>query len=110
MLGKIPYKTVETPEDNAEIVCSALQYDDCVVYTDVRHSYIFRALRDLVIYDRLKSSQPKEQGFVDQYGNFYNREVAAKIAFKAKQVPFLRKELFSEDIWYNDGSLIHKEE
>ncbi len=108
MLKKIPFKTVETPNDDARIVRSAIQYDD-VVYTHVRHSYALWAIKDLNIFDRLTCGSGI-QGFVDQFGNFHDRTVSAKIAFKAKQISKEQNELFSEDIWYNDGSQMYQGE
>lgn len=105
MLETIAFKSVLTPNADARIVKAALRYGE-IVYTDVRHSYIFQAVIRLQIYDRLTIGNA-DQGFVDQYGNFFSRHDASKIAFKAKQVLELRKELFSEDIFHNDGSFIN---
>lgn len=106
MLEKIPFKEVKIPNEDARIIKSALRYDD-VVFTDVRHSYALHAVKDLNIYDRITCGSAK-QGFVDQYGNFHNREVAAQIALNAKQIKTIKMELFSEDIWHNDGSQIYQ--
>lgn len=40
-----------------------------------------------------------EQGFVTECGKFLSREDAAKVAFEAGQIPALKKELFSEDLY-----------
>lgn len=106
VLEKIPFKEVKIPNEDARITKSALRYND-VVFTHVRHSYALHAVKDLNIYDRITCGSAK-QGFVDQYGNFYDREVAAQIAFKAKQIQTIKIELFSEDIWHNDGSQIYQ--
>lgn len=39
------------------------------------------------------------QGFIDEKGNFYNRELAAIYAFKIGQIKEKKKYLFSEDIF-----------
>lgn len=106
LLNKIPFKEVETPSDDARMAWSALRYDD-VVYTHVRHSFALWAIAKLNIYDRITCGKG-EQGFVDQYGNFFDRPEAAKIAFKAKQIPNDKEVLYSEDIWYNDGSQMYQ--
>ncbi len=102
LLKKIPFKKVETPSDDARITWSAMRYGD-VVYTHVRHSYALWAIAELKVYDRITLGKA-DQGFVDQYGNYFDRETSAKIAFKAKQIPESKEILFSEDIWHNDGS------
>jgi hypothetical protein len=50
------------------------------------------------------SPKAKDQGFFTSKGRFVSREVAAKIAKKAKQIDARRKcpILISEDIWYRD--------
>jgi len=40
-----------------------------------------------------------EQGFVTDCGKFLGREEAAKVAFKAGQIPIQRAILFSEDLY-----------
>lgn len=106
MLEKIHYKTVETPSEDARIVRSALRYADCV-YTHVRHSYALHEVAALKVYDRITCGQA-DQGFVDQYGNYFDRKTSLQIAIKAKQTPVSgRNLLFSEDIFNNDGSQIY---
>ena len=40
-----------------------------------------------------------EQGFVTECGKFLSRKDAAQVAFEAGQIPVLKKELFSEDLY-----------
>ena len=42
-----------------------------------------------------------QQGFLDNKGNFHNREEAGKIALKEEQIRrlYTPPELFSEDLW-----------
>lgn len=39
------------------------------------------------------------QGFVDDKGNFIDRQTAAEIAFACGQIDKPKKTLFSEDLW-----------
>lgn len=82
------------------IVCAAIRNSAGDVITGIRHF-------DLGMHEQIKKSSScwivSEQGFIDQFSNFYTREEAWKIASEANQI--IRrchgdgKELFSENIY-----------
>lgn len=82
------------------IVCAAIRYD-CLIVAGPRHF-------DDVMRSQLRDNKPNgigEQGFVDQYGKFYNRTEALTVAKAAGQInrvrpkTFPENELFSEDLY-----------
>lgn len=67
-----------------------------------RHNEIFNEMkRNGIVYDR----NDYETGFItnERPIHFVNRQEAAKIAYKAGQVPKLLKALYSEDLWGVNG-------
>ncbi len=91
------------------IVCAAIKYlmtdpKDDIVVTGVRH---YDALMHPVVKSlNLRQRAVREiQGFVDQYGNFYDRREALVIATEASQINIRRPKtqpldrLFSEDLY-----------
>lgn len=54
-----------------------------------------------VIYDITKNDPDRNsiQGFIDERGNFYDRNRAAKIAFECGQIKEKKDRLLSEDIY-----------
>ena len=88
------------------IVCAASRFPDGLIIASARHSdAIFVA-----IVERLKAAGDDlledcidEQGFIDQYGTFYNREEARRIAAAQGQIWFAgnwgERELFSENLY-----------
>jgi hypothetical protein len=76
------------------IIAAAIKKDD-KIYTDKRHY--------LIIWNNAKISFKNEiQGFVNDKGEFLDREQAAKEALECGQIKELKynsKELFSEDLW-----------
>lgn len=65
-----------------------------------RHHHIIRLIVDTT---GVKSIMHEEQGFIDDQGNFLDRETAMKVAQAAGQIidgraPVLR-ELYSENLW-----------
>lgn len=90
------------------IVCSAVRHPKGHIVLGIRHfdSHMHAAITSL------QASQPSvfaghhrwEQGFVDQYGTFYDREQAFKLAtergqIQAKTGNSTSTELFSEDLY-----------
>jgi len=75
----IPFKSGGHPERDARLVKAAVRVDD-VVYVGWRHATI---MNDQLPRTRIDQDQ---QGFVDQYGNFYNRYRSARIALRAEQI------------------------
>ncbi len=101
-MEQIPLKLSKEPNTDSRIIKAAIIIRD-IVYLNWRHSYIFQDIRETGKYDRIESSKG-EQGFVDQYGFFYSRSQAARIAFRQEQTKKLCDPLFSEDLWDNDGT------
>lgn len=86
-----------SPQD-VRIVKAAIRHGE-QVYTGWRHSEIIQHLNRLDIL-----TAQEDQGFIDQYGVFYGRYQAARIALHAKQIARLTPLLTSEDLWDNDGT------
>lgn len=81
-------------------MCAAIRYENMLV-AGPRHF-------DDVMRSQLQNNKPAargEQGFVDQYGTFYNRTEALAVAKEAGQLNTVRpktfpeNELFSEDLY-----------
>lgn len=82
------------------IVCAAIRNNAGDVIIGIRHF-------DLGMHEQIKKSSScwiiNEQGFIDQFSNFYTREEAWKIASEADQI--IRRchgdegKLFSENIY-----------
>ena len=86
------------------IVCAALRKDDLII-TGPRHfDGIMRAQIRAILGDDAKKFAYAEQGFVDQFGNFWNR-IDAMILARASGQPLDMKrnghktELFSEGLY-----------
>ncbi len=97
----IPFKSL--PEDvfpppDARILKAAVRFNGfaCVGW---RHSEIIKHLHSL---GKGYTTQ-EDQGFVDQFGNFYNRKHAAGIALYARQISRVPPVLTSEDLWDVNG-------
>ena len=83
------------------IVCAANRTSDGLIICGARHwdtlmHAAFQRVRDY--------SDPIEQGFVDNFGVFYNRAAAFRIATAAEQIRHKTgnpnsNELFSEDLY-----------
>ena len=74
-----------------------------VVFTGVRHGHI---IRDMVMVGFLMEMgserdrvYDKEQGFIDQYGKYYQRDEARVVALQAGQIRPGHPTLYSEDLW-----------
>ena len=68
------------------IVCAAMLMEDGSIIPGVRH--YSPEMRDILfkIYGEKYHLKVKEQGFIDQFGCFHNREVAWKIAEQKRQI------------------------
>jgi hypothetical protein len=68
-----------------------------------RHHHLFPYLINLLGYDESKKIRLSgKQGFVDDKGEFYNRQDALDHANKYNQVKTkhgMKSELYSEDLW-----------
>jgi hypothetical protein len=96
------------PEDKRRLVCAANMYDNGKIILGVRH---FDGFMYKTINWNRKSADEKtkyeigrhRQGFIDQFGNFYHRDDALKLAIARNQIirdkDKLNKELFSENLY-----------
>ena len=89
------------------IVCAANRLDETIVL-GARHfdSRMHATIRELKALGDVRKWGRSEQGFIDQFGNFHNREAALIIATDAGQLEGRTKtgsknskELFSEDLY-----------
>lgn len=71
------------------------------VYIGWRHSDIIRYLISNNLSDYITQ---ESQGFVDQFDCFHDRRSSAIIAFMNGQTKTFKTDLFSEDVWDNDGT------
>jgi hypothetical protein len=76
-------------EDKLYIVCSAVKYKELIVHGR-RHSDAFTTMEKLMRPEDYASIKAEDltPGFIDQYGNFYDRKSAWKIAESAGQVKY----------------------
>lgn len=101
MIESFSYHPYHIPEnDDAKLVKASICVDN-IVYTGWRHAHIIQHLR---INDLTKHVSQSMQGFIDQYGNVYNRKQAGVLAYKNKQTKEYHRELLSEYLWDEDGT------
>lgn len=107
------YKLIPPPERKPRIVTACNRYGDLLI-PGVRHACDFMMgkvvelgglllLRDYSELECLGELKGTEQGFVDQYGIFYDRKEAMKIAIANNQVihdiGYKGDELFTEHLY-----------
>jgi hypothetical protein len=89
------------------IVCAANRYKDFIVTGSRHHSVPMMMITELVGMDALHayagSRDNEEQGFIDQYGKFWNRRDAYELCIKQGR-PLLedgasKTQLFSEHLY-----------
>ena len=87
------------------IVCAAIKHNDHII-TGARHfDMIMHA--QLAVYNAFDNDEKKkwEQGFIDQWGQFYNREHAMRLViasgqpFNAERNKGNGKDLYSEGLY-----------
>lgn len=97
-----------TPEMGFErrVVAAANRYGDVLVVSARHHDKLMNAqLKRLVEAGIIQSPHTRDQGFIDNEGNFLTREEAVVVAREAGQINFCRpknnpeRELFSEDLY-----------
>lgn len=93
-------KWVDQHSKPAKLVCAAVKDATGKLYLGKRHS---DCLWLMYRFD-LKNDVGSIQGFVDTNMNFFNRNEAVRVAFKAGQIDFDQtemnnKQLFSEDLY-----------
>lgn len=84
----------------SRIICAAIKNNAGDIILGIRHF-------DAIMHTQIRCNPSRwlvnEQGFVDQYGEFFNRKEAWKIATESNQIirrcPGDDKELFSENIY-----------
>lgn len=98
-------KEIETrPEGKSApvIVCAALRYDKSILCAPRHYDHLMAQMWSKLGWPE---EEKIEQGFVDQFGNFWNRQEALLIATNAGQVNTRRTKtnpthkLFSEDLY-----------
>lgn len=81
------------------IALAAIKYDG-YIYVGLRHAWIRDMMFDWFDIDRLHFVQNFESGFVDDEGNFLDREHALVVALECGQVKgLIGSVLTSEDLW-----------
>lgn len=90
--------------DRAVIVCAAIRFGD-ITLAGARHwDSVMRTQAKVISMDILRASGTEEQGFIDQFGNFYQREEAFKHVQKVGQPIDIERNggigaLFSEGLY-----------
>jgi len=71
------------------IICSAVKYKNHIIHGR-RHGDAYETLKSLLPTSEYELIIKKDltEGFVDQYGDFYNREEAFKIAESSNQIKY----------------------
>lgn len=89
---------------NPRIVCAANQHEDGIIILGIRHGDSHMHKQATLL--NLKESRTKDywiEGFVDQFGTFYNRTEAFQLAAKNNQILRMvggdSKELYSEHLY-----------
>lgn len=72
-----------------------------VVFTGVRHGHIIRDMVAVGFITDIKKDyvHSHEQGFIDENGDYWNREESRQIAIHAGQIKPDHGTLYSEDLW-----------
>lgn len=78
------HNIIDNPE--SRVVCAAMLMDDNEIVTGVRHFSPEMRITLKRIYGDKYHLQVKEQGFIDQFGNFLSRSEALEIAKKQNQI------------------------
>ena len=86
---------IEKPQQ--VVVCAACKWEDIIICGARHWDKVMRAQFQYI--SMIEDTKPPrwEQGFIDQFGDFLSREVAAEIAFISKQAN--TSVLFSEDLY-----------
>lgn len=105
----IPLYTRDLPAHDAwqrRVVAAANKYGEVIVVADRHHSpFMNRQLKILKEAGVITTTHTREQGFIDNQGNFLTREEACIVAREAGQINQVRlkntpfRELFSEDLY-----------
>lgn len=82
------------------VVCAAILMDDNFIVVGVRHYSPDMRRTMFRIYGDNYHRGEKEQGFVDQFGQFMNRTEAWEVAKEARQI---RREVSSPGTLYSEN-------
>lgn len=97
----IPLKYNDTlDKDQIRLVKAAVMDTDNKVYTGWRHWQILHHMKSIGCERR---NTTDDQGFVDQYGNYYRRIVCSSIALVNGQLKDYKSPLLSEYLWGENG-------
>ena len=84
------------------LIASAIRYRG-VVYLGRRHHMCIRTINSIFDFNTTADSGGfREQGFIDEKGNYYDRKRAGIYAIKCgqiKELKYHKTDLFSEDLW-----------
>jgi hypothetical protein len=84
-------------KDYNMLILAAIKRNNRII-TDKRHYLCIR--KAIKLYNWKKPILAREQGFVDEKGNYYNRKEAKQHAINCRQIsPNYQKILISEDLW-----------
>lgn len=105
----VPLYSRDLPAHDAwerRVVAAANKYGDVIVVADRHHSpFMNSQLKILKEAGVISTTHTREQGFIDNQGNFLTREEACIVAREAGQINQVRlkntpfRELFSEDLY-----------
>lgn len=105
----VPLYSRDLPAHDAwqrRVVAAANRYGDVIVVADRHHSKFMNSqLKVLKEAGVISTVHTRDQGFIDNQGNFLTREEACVVAREAGQINQVRlkntpfRELFSEDLY-----------
>lgn len=105
----VPLYSRDLPAHDAwqrRVVAAANRYGDVIVVADRHHSAFMNSqLKMLKEAGLITTTHTRDQGFIDNQGNFLTREEACIVAREAGQINQVRlknnpfRELFSEDLY-----------
>lgn len=95
-MDPIAYRGTIRPAQDSRLTHAAVRVGE-VVHVGWRHANIMHSIEPRTHVDQ------DQQGFVDQYGVFYGRYQAARVAAHARQIVRMPHTLLSEMLWGENG-------
>lgn len=90
---------MENEVKERRVVCAAIKIDEIIICGARHYDKIMHTILGFIV----PSDTPIQQGFVDQFGVFMDRQEAYQVAEAAKQIihktPGPKNMLFSEDLY-----------
>jgi len=82
------------------VIAAAIKFNG-VVFTGDRHGHIIKYMVQIGVLKDMKRDKilDKHQGFIDEKGEFWDRDESRRIAIVAQQVWHDHGVLYSEDLW-----------